>query len=448
MGRDPSALNEKQLAVLQWVTNGCPRGVYDQGYEHRVIARALERRGLVTISGRGSTWAAMPTANGLEQQKEAERKPAPPEPSEADQLIERVLAANGRLLLDLDGKGIDKHRRLVDMSLRSSVRPRGEKLEMRATGRWGAGPMEIRLTEHFDDLVDPVPVPVPKHVGKYHPAVKAFIEDRDWQYVTRDHVSRAARILQALADESPKRGVDVVAPARSKTMSPYEARKARHSHLILRTSAGAYSVTAKELAGRGGQQLTPRMWNERRARPAWVENRGWEFVPSGRLDLIVDGPCAPYGGDHYRDAKTIRVEDRLPEVFRSLEIYRLRAEWRERGRLREAEEHKARWEAAMSAARHRHDQHVRWQHFEHAEQEWQRLARQREFLSLARAAARCVDSSVRGALDAQLDLVEAALSGADPLQNPELLVPRVPEPSPEDLKPYLHGWSPYGPDGR
>jgi hypothetical protein len=29
-----------------------------------------------------------------------------------------------------------------------------------------------------------------------------------------------------------------------------------------------------------------------------------------------------YNGDHYRDAKTNTVEDRLPEVFRSLEIYR------------------------------------------------------------------------------------------------------------------------------
>jgi len=440
-------LNEKQIAVLQWVANGCPHGVYDQGFEHRVVARALERRGLVTICGRGPTWSAQLTAKGLEQQKEAGRKPAPPQLSEADQLIERVVAADGRLLLDLDGKGIDKHRRLVNMSLRSSARPRGQKLEMRSTGRWGAGPMEIRLTEHVDDFVDPVPVPVPQHVGKYHPAVKAFIEDRDWQYVTRDHVSRAARILQALADEAPKRGVDVVAPARSKSMSPYEARKASHSQLVLRTPAGNYSVKVKELPGRGGQQLAPRRWNERKTKPCWVENRGWEFIPSGRLDLIVDGPGTPYDGDHYRDVKTIKVEDRLPEVFRSFEIYQLRAAWKERERQREAEERRSRWEAAMSEARRRYDQDVRWQHFERAEKEWQRLTRQREFLSLARAAAHDVNPSVREALDAQLDLVADILSRADPLQNPEVLVPHLAEPGPEDLKPYLHGWSPLGPDG-
>lgn len=448
MGRDPASLNEKQIAVLQWIKDGCPPGIYDQGYEHRAVARALERRDLITISGRGPTWAAKLTTKGFSQQQTAGQKPAPPGIYEADQLIERVLAADGRLILDLDREGIAKHQRLVTMSLQSCVRPRGEKLEMRSTGLWGAGPMEIRLTEHVDDFVDPVPVPVPEHVGKYHPAVKAFIEDRDWQYVTRDHVSRAARILQALVNEAPKRGVDVVAPGRIKAMSPYEARKASHSQLTLRTHAGSYSVTVKELAGRGGQQLTPGRWNERKTRPSWVENRGWEFISSGRLDLIVDGPGTSYDGDHYRDFKTIKVEDRLPEVFRSLEIYRLRAEWKERERQREAEERRNRWEAAMSEARRRYDHHVRWKHFEQAEQEWQRLARQREFLSLARAAAQGVDSSLREALDTQLDLVADTLSMTDPLQNPELLIPPTPEPRPEDLKPYLHGWSPHGPDGR
>ena len=81
---------------------------------------------------------------------ETERGPSLPQPSEADQLIERVLAADGRLVLELGREGIEKYERLVSMSLRSPVRPYGKKLEMRSTGRWGAGTKEIRLTEHFD----------------------------------------------------------------------------------------------------------------------------------------------------------------------------------------------------------------------------------------------------------------------------------------------------------
>ena len=69
MGRNPSTLNEKQATVLRWIADGCPPGIYEQGYEHRrVVARALERRGLITITGRGPTWAAKVTKRGFDVQ--------------------------------------------------------------------------------------------------------------------------------------------------------------------------------------------------------------------------------------------------------------------------------------------------------------------------------------------------------------------------------------------
>lgn len=41
---------------------------------------------------------------------------------------------------------------------------------------------------------------------------KANMQDKEWQYVTSDHVQRAARILQAIAIEAANRGMDVVTP--------------------------------------------------------------------------------------------------------------------------------------------------------------------------------------------------------------------------------------------
>jgi hypothetical protein len=35
----------------------------------------------------------------------------------------------------------------------------------------------------------------------------------------------------------------------------------------------------------------------------------------------------------------------------------------------------------------------------------------------------------------------------DPMRHPPVM-PAVREPSPEDLRPFLNGWSPYGPDTR
>ena len=64
MATNPAPLNKKQVEVLQWIRTGCRRGVFTSGYEHRITARALERRGLIDISGSGPTWSAAITEAG------------------------------------------------------------------------------------------------------------------------------------------------------------------------------------------------------------------------------------------------------------------------------------------------------------------------------------------------------------------------------------------------
>ena len=58
MGRNPAWLNQKQVEVLRWVEDGCPIGGDEEGYERRITARALERRGLIAIKGHGASWSA------------------------------------------------------------------------------------------------------------------------------------------------------------------------------------------------------------------------------------------------------------------------------------------------------------------------------------------------------------------------------------------------------
>lgn len=57
-------MNDKQVAVLEWVKAGMPPGVYESGYAHRLVARALESRGLVKVRGHGKTWTASLTELG------------------------------------------------------------------------------------------------------------------------------------------------------------------------------------------------------------------------------------------------------------------------------------------------------------------------------------------------------------------------------------------------
>ena len=447
MGRNPSQLSQKQVDVLTWVKDGCPSGVFD-GYEHRIVARGLHNRGFVTVTGRGPTWDARITDAGRTW---VAAPPAAvlPNQSAADGLVARVVAAGGRLQLPEDPEVEKAHERLVRMSLMSPNRPKGGKLQMRNTGRWGSGPTEVVFVEHFDDYVDPAPVPVPDRVAKQHPVVKAFLADKDWQYVTKEHLPRAARILQAIADEAPRRGIDVLTPQEAaKGLDEYQARQALRAHLVLKTSTGLYRIQIREIPGSGAKKTEPRRWNERKTKPAWIDVRGWEFLSTGKLELIVNGPGTRYDGDRYRDAKALRVEDKLPEAFRALDIHRLESEHRERERQRKQAERQLGWEAAMEEARCRYDQHARWDHFKDRSRDWQAIRQHREFLAAARSAIEHVgDEGTRAELGVQLGLAERLLDELDAVRHPELLLPPVPEPTPDDLKPFLDGWSPYGPNG-
>ncbi len=52
--RSTIILNPAQIAVLEWIKNGCPAGAYpEDNYSHRISARALQSRGLVQVSGHG-----------------------------------------------------------------------------------------------------------------------------------------------------------------------------------------------------------------------------------------------------------------------------------------------------------------------------------------------------------------------------------------------------------
>jgi|GEM_PF-5256476 len=224
MGRNPARLNQKQVEVLRWVEDGCPIGGDEEGYERLIVARALERRGLIAIKGHGVSWSASITKGGLAWL--ATHPGMPPTDAEVNELIRRVQAGDGRLVLPEGGESEMAHEQLVKMSEHSASRPRGWRLEMRATGPWADRRKEIILVRQFEDLVDEVPVPVPSQVPRYHPTVKAFLADRDRQLVSNENLARAARILKAIVDEAPRRGLKLLSKAQA-TIEADAYRRAR-----------------------------------------------------------------------------------------------------------------------------------------------------------------------------------------------------------------------------
>ncbi len=174
MGRNAASLTDKQVGVLEWIRDGCRGSELEADSGRRISARALNRRGLVAVKGRGAAWTASITKAGRAW-LEAHPRAALTVDEQVDDLIRRVLAADGRLDLG-DGYGVKlAHDPLVRKSDHSLNRPRGWRLDLRNAGSWSESRYEVRLVRHFDDLVDVMPVPVPRHVGRSHPTVKVFL---------------------------------------------------------------------------------------------------------------------------------------------------------------------------------------------------------------------------------------------------------------------------------
>ena len=469
MPNTPSSLTPKQIELLNWVKSGCPDDVYE-GYAHRTSARALVSKGLLKVKGHGAEWTATLTDAGrswepgqLLPREAASRTRATPSPAvtkqapvtkpalvaapaprnkeRAAELVQRVIDAGGHLPIEGGYESMRLHEDLVRVSIWAANRPLGKKLEIVHVGPgWQTTP-EITFTDYFEDLVDLQPVPVPDHVSRYSPAVPAYLDDKDWHYVSSEHLSRAARILEAFVREAPNRGLRVLAPETGDKRRPMRATAETKQHVSLAVGDDTYHVQVRETSAPGGGRPTRPYYDARKKPPAWTYERQASFISTGRLELVVRGRFAGYTGDVYRDTTRSTVEDKLPRIFQSLEVCRLEADaWSEKQRLRE-EDRRRQQEAALAEARERYDEHTRWEHFKKNSQEWERIARHREFLAAARVAVADYEGEDKEAILAQLDMAERTLDELDPLRRPKSLAPVVPEPKAADLKPFLGGWS-------
>lgn len=63
MGGRNVPLNPAQIEVLTWIRDGCALGVYED-WSHRITARALHNRGLITVKGRGTGWTVSLAEDG------------------------------------------------------------------------------------------------------------------------------------------------------------------------------------------------------------------------------------------------------------------------------------------------------------------------------------------------------------------------------------------------
>ncbi len=139
-------LTPRQLEILRWVAAGCPDGVME-GHGHKILATALDSRGMITISKKDGDWRASLTDRGryyLDHDAYPPAEPASAEPAQrsttsraieqldsasivGEELIAKLVAAGGVITIDTRADPTN-YREQIDAARRWKKIPPGQQL--------------------------------------------------------------------------------------------------------------------------------------------------------------------------------------------------------------------------------------------------------------------------------------------------------------------------------
>ncbi|MFG2879380.1 hypothetical protein ACGFYU_30980 [Streptomyces sp. NPDC048337] len=368
----------------------------------------------------------------------SERPVAQARRAKAAALIERLVAERRVVIKEPDEATEGEYRRAIDYAKRHRLTPPGKRIEkLRLWNRdlqisLEDGPQHHAKGERPESAP---PVPVPAQLRSLHAVVAALKEDRCRLVVPETLRSRALCLLQGLCAEAVKRGYAV----REHPMAEgYRSRaygyggayvpsrpSRREGELDLVVGDFTYMVTIK--------QEFPLSENPDRAQSLMIE---LPYSRSGRQGK-------------WADRKGWRLEDLLGAVLREVEVRSKEDAQRRIDEERAEADRKVRWQAAMDSAREEAIQAQLVTVLREQAKDWQQARALSQYCdALEHRLAASGGSATPEAVSSRqwLEWARAYVRSLDPLRElPGMPSPRIPEP--EELKPYLKGWSPRGPEG-
>ncbi|MGD3108963.1 hypothetical protein [Streptomyces sp. YGL11-2] len=386
---------------------------------------------------RGTGKGAKKTAKGVAAYGE---RPIPvARRAKATQLIEQLVAERQVIIHAPDEAQVVEWRRIIDFAKRHGLVPSGKRIEkFRMFNRTrdlqislldGPHPNSGRQTPEGAPQV-----PVPVHLRSPHPVVAALRDDGGRLVMPAELRRRALRVFQGLAAEAVRQGHRVEerpVPDRYRSrgysyngryMPPSYSR--REGELDLVVDGFTYTVTIK--------QESPQAADPERSEKLMLE-LGYSRSARRR---------------QWADRKRWTLEDVLGAVLQEVESRAVEDAQRKVDEERAKEERKARWQEAMAAAKQRAVQDQLARALSEQAAQWREVAALREYCeALERRIVEAEGSEKPEAVSARewLTWARSHVESIDPLVRlPAMPTPH--EPKPEDLKPYLTGWSPHGPE--
>lgn len=209
-------LSVRQVKVLQWISRGCPDGVW-RDFTYKTTTYALAARGLVAVDRRSGSWSAILTEAGqfyLDHGHYPTQRPAGSSPTTDSSADIEALAAEVLVELATEPRTVTvlgprareraRYRRAIHHIITNHQIPEG--FQLRHTGR-DHGDLTIRLIpESAAPQRPPTPdVEVPAEGRAVSVEVRDLAASRRMA-VSDGAMERALRILQAIHTECVARG--------------------------------------------------------------------------------------------------------------------------------------------------------------------------------------------------------------------------------------------------
>ncbi|MEU4730784.1 hypothetical protein [Streptomyces sp. NPDC023588] len=452
-------LNERQLAVLEWVGKGCPEGA---SATYKTSCQALQNRGLVKVARRGGVWNAVLTDAGrhylahgtypaptasvralpiprLPKVTAPSSSPGvPPQPRKTytDQLLEELEAAGGRILKS--GPDADAWWSRAASASRSGRIARTKELHWQ---RLREG-VEIKLVDiPAWRLAVLEPVAVPARLTRPHAVVQAMQKVKQPLGLTRPVQQRALRIVHALLTAIEHNGHTCAAGTVG--AGPRHNRRLPHDpHFTIKTQGERVEFRVVQEKDRSEHVPTDKELAEAK-KSSWVRIPRYDYTPSERLRIDLSGGQWHHGSQ-WVDTPERPLEDQLSEIVHEIGLRGEAAERKRLADLEQARQKHLRWEAAMAEARDQYAEDYRLRQLDSLEAAWRRATRLGDYLEAARAHVATLPPGLeRTAAEEWMLWATEHVARAHPMFQ-QLRLPEIPEPRADDLKPFLRGWSPYG----
>lgn len=253
-------VNERQLAVLEWVGAGCPDGVWEAS-SYKTTCQALQNRGLVKVSRKGGQWsvaltnpgehylahgtypssgsrprktqsAPQPPSTRAQETSTAGRTSSPPPQPRGtftEQLLQELAQAGGRIVKSGSGPGSVNWPSRIAAARRSGKLPKVKELH----GGWRRDGYEIKLVDiPAWRLAVLEPAPVPARLTRPHTVVRAMQSESQPLGLTRPVQGRALRLVQALITAAEVQGHSCSAGATGAAPRPHR-RRSTPSHFSI-----------------------------------------------------------------------------------------------------------------------------------------------------------------------------------------------------------------------